>query len=204
MHIDCYVDPACPFAWATSRWLTDVAGRHDDVTLTLRQMSLAVLNADAITGGDMDPGMAHHMAVSRAGGRLLAAAPDDAFADLYASLGRRIHLDHADVDADVARAALQECGLDLALSAAVDDDRLDPAVAEAHAAAVAAYGEPSGTPLVAVDGRTFFGPVITEIPTGDAADDLLDAVAVIARTPAFAQLQRPRSGPPTLTTTQES
>lgn len=204
MHIDCYVDPACPFAWATSRWLTDVAGRHDDVTLTLRQMSLAVLNADAIASGNMDPGMAHHMEISRAGGRLLAAAPDESFAELYAALGRRIHLDHADVDTDVARAALEECGLDPALAAAIDDPAHDAAVADAHAAAVAAYGEPSGTPLVTVDGRTFFGPVITEIPTGEAADDLLEALAVVARTPAFAQLQRPRSGPPTLTTTQEN
>lgn len=203
MNIDCYVDPACPFAWATSRWLTDVAARHDDVTLTLRQMSLAVLNADAIASGDMDPGKAHHMKISRAGGRLLAAAPDDAFSALYSALGRRIHLDHADVDTDVARTALEECGLDSTLAAAIDDPAHDAAVADAHAAAVAAYGEPSGTPLVAIDGRTFFGPVITEIPTGDAADDLLDALAVVARTPAFAQLQRPRSGPPTLTTAAE-
>ena len=203
MNIDCYVDPACPFAWATSRWLTDVADRRDDVTLTLRQMSLAVLNADAIATGDMDPGMAHHMEISRGGGRLLAAAPDKAFADLYAALGRRVHLDHADVDTDVARTALEECGLDTTIAAAIDDPAHDAAVADAHAAAVAAYGEPSGTPLVAIDGRTFFGPVITEIPTGDAADGLLDALAVVARTPAFAQLQRPRSGPPTLTTTQE-
>ncbi len=204
MHIDCYVDPACPFAWATSRWLTDVADRHDDVTLTLRQMSLAVLNADAIASGDMDPGMVHHMAVSRAGGRLLAAAPDDFFAGLYAALGRRIHLDHADIDADIARAALEECGLDQALAAAIDDPTHDAAVEDAHAAAVVAYGESSGTPLVAVDGRTFFGPVITEIPTGEAADDLFAALAAIARTSAFAQLQRPRSGPPTLTTARES
>ncbi|MGJ0118838.1 mycothiol-dependent nitroreductase Rv2466c family protein [Williamsia sp. MIQD14] len=203
MHIDCHIDPACPFAWATSRWLADVAGRRDDVTLTLRQMSLAVLNADAIAAGDMDPGMAHHMEVSRAGGRLLAAVPGEAFADLYAALGRRIHLDHAEVTSDVARAALTECGLDPDLARAIDDPAHDAAVADAHAEAVAAYGEPSGTPLVTVDGRTFFGPVITEIPMGAAADDLLDALAVVARTPAFAQLQRPRSGPPTLATTQE-
>lgn len=203
MNIDCYVDPACPFAWATSRWLTDVAGRRDDVTLSLRQMSLAVLNADAIASGDMATGMAHHMQISRAGGRLLAAAPDGSFGDLYTALGRRVHLDHVDVDTDVARAALEECGLDPDLAAAIDDARHDEAIERAHAAAVAVYGEPSGTPLVSIDGRVFFGPVITEIPTGEAADDLLDALAVVARTPAFAQLQRPRSGPPALTTPKE-
>ncbi|MFW0789924.1 hypothetical protein [Gordonia sp. CPCC 205333] len=75
MRIDCCVDPACPFAWATFRWLTDVAGRHGGVTLTLRQMSLAVLNADVIAKGDMDPGMAHHMEVSQSGGRLAGRSP---------------------------------------------------------------------------------------------------------------------------------
>jgi ADP-ribose pyrophosphatase YjhB (NUDIX family) len=162
------------------------------------------VNADAIATGEMNPGMAHHMQASRAGGRLLAAAPEESFAELYAALGRRVHLDHADVDSDIARAALDECGLDPALASAIDDPAHDQAVEAAHAAAVAAYGEPSGTPLVAIDGRTFFGPVITEIPTGEAADDLLDALAIVATTPAFAQLQRPRSGPPTLTTTQEN
>ncbi|MGU3432491.1 hypothetical protein ACNHUS_05690 [Actinomycetes bacterium M1A6_2h] len=204
MYIECYIDPACPFAWATSRWLTDVTHRRDDVALTLRQMSLVVLNADALSTGEMNPAMAHHMAVSQSGGRLLAAAPPAAFADLYAALGRRIHHDHLDVDASMARAALDECGLDPELSSAIDDTRLDAEVEKAHAAAVSAYGEPSGTPLVAIDGRTLFGPVITEIPTGRDADDLLDAVAVLARSSAFAQLQRPRSGPPRLTRTESA
>lgn len=203
MNIECFIDPACPFAWATSRWLTDVARRRDGVTLTLRQMSLAVLNAEAIAGDTMDPKMTHHMEVSRSGGRLLAAAPVEKFADLYTALGRQIHHDRADVDISVARVALEECGLDPALADAIDDESLDQVVESAHAGAVAAYGEPSGTPLVAVDGRTFFGPVITEIPTGSEADDLFEALVLLARSRSFAQLQRPRSGPPILTTSEK-
>ncbi|MGN7131714.1 mycothiol-dependent nitroreductase Rv2466c family protein [Rhodococcoides corynebacterioides] len=167
MNIECSIDPACPFAWATSRWLTDVVGRRSDATLTLKQMSLAVLNADTIAAGGMSEQMAHHMTTSRLGGRLLAAA-------------------------------LADCGLDEDLADALDDERLDEAVDRAHTDAVERYGEPSGTPLVSIDGRTFFGPVITAVPTGDAADELFDAVVVLARSADFAQLQRPRSGPPVL------
>ncbi|GGF37346.1 mycothiol-dependent nitroreductase Rv2466c family protein [Williamsia phyllosphaerae] len=197
--VDCYVDPACPFAWATSRWLTDVTEQRDDVTLTLRQMSLATLNAEAIAGGEMDPSMAHHMDTSRTGGRLLASVDPSHFAEMYAALGRRVHLEHLDITADAARDALTECGLDPGQAAATDDPTLDERVEAAHAHAVRIYGESSGTPIVAIDGRAFFGPVITEIPTDSAAADLFDAVVVLAHSSSFAQMQRPRSGPPTLT-----
>ena len=50
-----------------------------------------------------------------------------------------------------------------------------------------------------IDGNTFFGPVITEIPTGADADALFDAVVTLGRSTAFSQMQRPRSGPPILT-----
>ncbi len=196
--VDCYVDPACPFAWATSRWLVDVAGRREDVTLALRQMSLAVLNEEMIVNGDMDSSTAHHMAVSRAGGRLLAGVDPARFADVYAALGRRVHLDHAEITSRTAGDALRECGLDAELAAAIDDPALDARVEAAHAHAVAVYGEPSGTPIVTIDGRAFFGPVITEIPSGDTATEMFDAVVLLARSPAFAQMQRPRSGLPTL------
>jgi len=197
--VDCYVDPACPFAWATSRWLTDIAEQRDDVTLTLRQMSLATLNAEAIAGGEMDPSMALHMDTSRAGGRLLSSVDPSHFAVLYAALGRRIHLEHMDITTNVARDALTECGLDPDQAAAIDDPTLDERVEASHAHAAHIHGESSGTPIVAVDGRAFFGPVITHIPTGDEATELFDAVVVLAHSSAFAQMQRPRSGPPTLT-----
>ncbi len=164
--IDCYVDPACPFAWATSRWLTGIALQRADVTLTLRLMSLATLNADAIAGGEMDSSMTHHMETSRVGGRLLASVDPSHFAELYAALGRRVHLEHTFINADVALQALAECGLDPDQAAAIDDPTLDEHVKAAHTHATDIYGEPSGTPIVAVDGRAFFGPVITKIPTG--------------------------------------
>ncbi|MDO3111556.1 hypothetical protein P5V45_02105, partial [Mycobacteroides abscessus subsp. massiliense] len=55
-----------------------------------------------------------------------------------------------------------------------------------------ALGDVGGSPLVQVNGRTFFGPVLTAVPEHDSATALFDAVAALALVPEFAQLQRPR------------
>src|ERR1700751_366248 len=70
--IDLYVDPVCPFAWVTSRWLLDAAtatGR----SATLRQMNLAVLNE----GHDAAPAQRAKLEWSRRVGRVFAAATDE-------------------------------------------------------------------------------------------------------------------------------
>lgn len=69
--IDLYLDPVCPFGWVAAQWLLDAANEHR-TPVTLRQMSLAVLN----DGNDVD---SHHRPMidrSRRLGRLFAAVTD--------------------------------------------------------------------------------------------------------------------------------
>lgn len=44
----------------------------------------------------------------------------------------------------------------------------------------------------AVDGHALFGPVLTSVPTDDETVPLFTALATLAATSSFTQLQRPR------------
>jgi hypothetical protein len=53
-------------------------------------------------------------------------------------------------------------------------------------------GDVGGSPLLQINGRTFFGPVLTALPERGNARALFDAVTMLAGVPEFTQLQRPR------------
>jgi hypothetical protein len=193
--IDLYVDPVCPFAWVTSRWLLDAAtttGR----SVILRQMSLAVLNE----GRDVAPAQRAKLEWSRRVGRVFAAATDEdgsgAFGDLYEALGAVVHNGAGDVADSLVKEALAATSSSPELVYALDDPAWDDSVRAAHQRSQDALGGSGGSPIIAVDGRGFFGPVLTGLPARDAGIALLDAVVTAASMPEFAVLQRPYQGPP--------
>jgi Mycothiol-dependent nitroreductase Rv2466c len=193
--IDLYVDPVCPFAWVTSRWLLDAAtttGR----SVILRQMSLAVLN----DGRDVAPAQRAKLEWSRRVGRVFAAAIDEggsgAFGDLYEALGALVHNGAGDVADSLVKEALAATCSSPELVDALDDPAWDDSVRAAHQRSQDALGGNGGSPIIAIDGRGFFGPVLTGLPARDAGIALLDAVVTAASMPEFAVLQRPYQGPP--------
>ena len=193
--IDLYVDPVCPFAWVTSRWLLDAAtttGR----SVILRQMSLAVLNE----GRDVAPAQRAKLEWSRRVGRVFAAATDEdgpgAFGDLYEAWGAVVHNGAGDVADSLVKEALAATSSSPELVDARDDPAWDDSVRAAHQRSQDALGGSGGSPIIAVDGRGFFGPVLTGLPARDAGIALLDAVVTAASMPEFAVLQRPYQGPP--------
>ena len=182
-----YFDPACPFAWAASRWLLSTSERRD-IEIGWRQMSLAVLNE----GTDLPDQQRHHIEISRKLGRVLAAAHhqagDNALGPLYTALGYRVHQQHAEVTTTMVADALSESGLDPQLAESLDDPAYDSAVRVAHQESQANLGGSGGSPIICIDGECFFGPVLTAIPSNDEGDELFDALRTLSATSAFAQL----------------
>ncbi|SDK78542.1 hypothetical protein SAMN05216298_1346 [Glycomyces sambucus] len=189
--VDCYFDPACPFAWITSRWLLEVE-RATPIDLRFKLMSLSVLNE----GRDLEPWYREFNDRAWGPARVCAAAAaahgPGVLRDLYTALGTRIHTGRDKDFPAVIAAALAETGLPAALADAAHTDAHDGLLRAAHAESQAAAGEESGTPVTAIDGAAFFGPVLSAIPKGPEAAELFAALRTLAGQRAFAELKRGR------------
>ncbi|GAA1810297.1 DsbA family protein [Nostocoides veronense] len=179
----------------TSRWLMEVE-KIRSVQVTWSIMSLAVLNE----GRDLPPDYRDLM--DRAWGpvRVLIAARqahgDQVIKPLYDALGERIHHQaNKDYDAVIAE-ALAEVGLPAELAAAATSTEYDEALTASHERAISLVGDEVGTPVIAVDGIAFFGPVISPAPKGETAGRLWDGCVLVAGTPGFYELKRTRTTGP--------
>ncbi|MEV0794532.1 DsbA family protein [Kribbella sp. NPDC050459] len=196
---DFWFDPACPWAWMTSRWMLEVE-QVRDVTTTWHVMSLAVLNDSR----DELPEK-YRSFLSNAWGpvRVLIAAEqahgNEVLLPLYTALGRRIHVEGrgiGDGKGDVIKEALAEVGLPASLIEAADTDRYDDALKKSHHAGMDQVGMEVGTPVISVEGTAFFGPVVTPAPKGEAAGKLWDGVRLVAGTEGFFEIKRTRDRGP--------
>jgi hypothetical protein len=155
-------------------------------------MSLAVLNE----GRDLPPD--YRALMDRAWGpvRVITAAAaeygDKVVKPLYDAMGRRIHLEGAEVG-QVLVPALEEVGIDTALAELATSDAHDATLRAGHQRAMDLVGDDVGTPVVAVDGAAFFGPVVSPAPKGEAAGRLWDGCVLLAGTPGFFELKRSRT-----------
>ncbi len=192
-----WFDPVCPWAWLTSRWLTEVQQVRDmDVTWSV--MSLAVLN----DGRHLPQEYQKRMDAAWGPVRVITAAAgahgDGVVKPLYDSIGTRIHAGRRrDFDCVITE-ALADCGLPAALGKAAGVKKHDAALKRSHKRAIALVGLDVGTPVIEVEGVAFFGPVVTPAPKGEAAGKLWDGCVLVAATPGFYELKRTRSVDPIL------
>lgn len=194
--VEFWFDPSCPWAWMASRWVHEVA-KHRDLEVTWNVMSLAVLNED-----NADPDDAHAAFLPRAlrFTRLVAAAKElhgqDIVGPLYDALGTAIH-PGAERDAEVVIArAIAAVGLPAEFAAFADSDEFDAPMRASHFAAIERVGRDVGTPVIAVNGVAFFGPVISPAPKGEQAVALWDGIVAAASYDGFFELKRSRTRDP--------
>jgi len=198
--VDFWFDPLCPWAWITSRWVLEVE-QVRDVRASWHVMSLAILNA-----GRQELPEEYKKRMERAKGpvRVCIAAEQmrgpDILLPLYTALGTRMHVERrgrGEGEAEeVMSEALAEVGLPGALADAAATDDYDDALAASHHAGMDPVGTDVGTPVIHVNQRAIFGPVVTPAPKGEAAGRLWDGVLLCTGTEGFFELKRTRNQRP--------
>jgi 2-hydroxychromene-2-carboxylate isomerase len=194
-QVDLWVDPACPWAWITSRWLLEAAAVRD-LDVRFHVMSLAVLNENR----ELSPEYAEWLKTAYRPVRVLIAAEErhgnGVVEGLYSAMGTRRHVrQEKDWDEIIAK-SLADVGLEVDLIAAADDVNFDEALRRSHAEGMDPVGYDVGTPVIHVDDIAFFGPVVTPAPKGEAAGRLYDGVMMVAGTPGFFEIKRARIDEP--------
>ncbi|SCK25581.1 hypothetical protein H181DRAFT_01982 [Streptomyces sp. WMMB 714] len=205
-----HFDPSCPFTWLTSRWLLEVA-KVRPLRVSWHLMSLSLLNEGRDDDPEDDPEGYLRIPV-----RVCAAVRhehgQEALARFYTALWTKDASDAGNW-LNGLQVSLDRAGLPRSLAEAGTTDAYDEAVRASHARAVALVGNGLGTPVIAVepaagnagpeggeetaDRRTaFFGPVVSRVPTGEAAGRLWDGLLLVTSTPGFHEVQTSRPSAP--------
>ena len=128
---DFWFDPACPFAWITSRWILEVE-KVRDVEVTWHIMSLAYLNQDKDIPEDYRKMLATAWGPVRVCMAVQHEYGQEKLAEIYTALGTRRHVEKKEFTREVIEDALVSVGLPVELADAMDDSSFDEDIAKSH------------------------------------------------------------------------
>lgn len=204
--VEVYVDPSCPWAWVTSRWLLEVAPERDlsvfwySYCLEIRdEYGVAPTVPVEVRQRALDAhALSHRMLRIFEAGRSEGGEP--AVDRLYDAWGARFFVKGPPLEPETLFAqCVAEAHLPSSLVDAADDDRWDGPIREAMEVAYAFGGPKTQTPTIVV--RTdpphgIKGPVMAPAPTGTDALRLWDALQVLSEQQGFFEISRPRTANP--------
>jgi 2-hydroxychromene-2-carboxylate isomerase len=203
--VEVFVDPSCPWAWITSRWIKEVAPRRD-LTVTWRSYCLEIRDDYGVVPTMPEKLRETALAAHAVSHRMLrifeaarAEAGETAVDALYAQWGRLFFADTRLDDDDLLAACLASSDLAPELAGAADDDKWDVPIVDAMEVAYHYGGPKTQTPTIVVRATPpygFKGPVMAPAPTGDGALRMWDAITVLALEPGFFEITRPRAHRP--------
>ena len=186
-----FFDPACPWTWRASRWLTLVAETRG-LEIEWRPLSLRVLNP-----GVPDPVKRARLDASHRLLRVIEKLRQDGrqadIARLYVATGELVHEHDTPFDEPVLVHVLREADL-VDLRETLDDASLDGSVEASTAEAMAAAGPGVGSPVLVLPGadRGLHGPVLGAVPDKTESLSLWEAVEALAPIKDFFELKRGR------------
>lgn len=210
--IEFFWDPVCPFAWITSRWVEKVASKRE-YRVDWRFISLRLLNKDKDYDtefpADYERGHTAGLRMLRVAAAVreelgreplgaLVSAYGESYWDKPRGSGMRGRLSSHEHAVEVLGAA----GLPERFADALDDTSWDELIDAETELALSRTGRNVGTPIITFqppDGLSFFGPVISRVPSDEDAERLWDAVTTLAAFPGFAELKRSLREVPQLT-----
>lgn len=201
--IEFFWDPVCPFAWITSRWIEKVAAQTD-YKVDWRFISLRILNKDKDYATEFPPdyerGHTAGLRMLRVAAKMRTELGRDKMGALYEGFGKgyfdqergsgmRRRLGTVEHVTEI----LQGVGLSTEFASAVDDESWDAEIEAETELALSRTGRDVGTPIITFeppDRVSFFGPVISRVPSDERAVELWNAVITLAKFPSFAEMKR--------------
>lgn len=201
--IEFFFDPVCPFAWITSRWVEKVA-QQSDLDVDWRFIALRILNKDKDYATDFPPEYEHGHTAGLRMLRVCAAVRADLGSGPIGALYKELSGSSFDSEPneeyrlalgsiDMVAEALERAGLPTSYASAVDDASWDEVIEAETELALSRTGREVGTPIITFqppEGLSFFGPVLSRIPSDEEALPLWEAVMTLAAFPGFAEMKR--------------
>lgn len=196
--VDFWFDATCPWAWMTSRWMLEVE-KVRDVKTTFHCMSLSVLNDGRDLPEEYMAAMQRAWFPARAGIAVETEHGSDKLREYYTAIGTRIHLNKEAVNLETIRGALEDIGVPADdIITRIQTDELDEQLRKSHHEGMDPVGDEVGTPVVHVNGKALFGPVISPAPKGEQAGELFDGFVKVTAYDGFFELKRTRTVGPIL------
>ena len=198
--LEFYFDPVCPWAWITSRWVTNVQQLRN-YEVSWKFISLRMINAERGYAGHEAYEQIHNAGL--AGLRVASAARaqggNESVAAVYTALGNAIHIggrreELVNDPKSFLLSIVADAGLPAEVAAAFEDSTHDEVIRYETEAALSRTGKDVGTPILTFNPKSaneasLFGPVISKAPKGDEAMKLWDAVQTIAES-GVAEIKR--------------
>lgn len=198
--LEFYFDPVCPWAWITSRWVTNVQQLRN-YEVSWKFISLRMINAERGYAGNSVYEQIHNagLASLRVASAARAQGGNASVAAVYTALGNAIHIggrreELVNDPKSFLLSMVADAGLPAEVASAYEDSTHDEVIRYETEAALSRTGKDVGTPILTFNPKSaneasLFGPVISKAPKGDEAMKLWDAVQTIAES-GVAEIKR--------------